>query len=75
MAHGPNKVSAIGLLRAFSLIPPEESLYTSAVISWFEPFGAFTCAINIYAVAAISYKTWYETPSTLLFNPFRYVIL
>lgn len=52
-------VSGIGLVRSFANVPTGEAIYNSDVNNWFSSFGALTCAINIYAVAAISYKTWY----------------
>ncbi|KAK7677375.1 hypothetical protein QCA50_019706 [Cerrena zonata] len=51
-------VSGIGLVHSFATVPPGEAIYNTDMVNWFEPYGAFTCAINIYAVAAISYKTW-----------------
>ncbi|KAK7677374.1 hypothetical protein QCA50_019705 [Cerrena zonata] len=51
-------VSGIGLVRSFATAPPGLAIYDTDIVNWFGPFGAFTCAINIYAVVAISYKTW-----------------
>ena len=53
-------VSGIGLVQSFSRVPYGVAIYDTNIVVWVLPFGAFTCALNIYAVAAISYKTWYE---------------
>ncbi|KAK7678011.1 hypothetical protein QCA50_018951 [Cerrena zonata] len=51
-------VSGIGLARSHATIPRGVAIYNTDMVIWYETFGAFTCAINIYAVAVISYKTW-----------------
>ena len=50
--------SGIGLIRAFVLSPPGQDVYNEDITRWFAVFGGLTCLANIYAVVAISIKSW-----------------
>ena len=50
--------SRIGLIRAFVLSPPGQDVYNEDITRWFSVFGGLTCLANIYAVVAISIKSW-----------------
>ncbi|KAK7687983.1 hypothetical protein QCA50_008353 [Cerrena zonata] len=62
-------ISGIGLAYSHANALREETItyntdiYKTDMVNWFESFGTFTCAINIYAVAIISYKTWQNVRS------------
>ena len=50
--------SGIGLIRAYVLSPPGQDVYNEDITRWFAVFGGLTCLANIYAVVAISIKSW-----------------